>query len=264
MNQMIARSAPMAGATPSGPRARLPEGWPTGSRLSPHVVDVVSCPLDLTSRDHEALGALLSTEERNRAARLITPEAREGFVAARGRLRQLLGLLSKRSPDRLRIGIDARGKPRLEGDTPPRLRFNVAHSGRLLVCAVTLDHEVGIDVEREREDVDCDRIARRFFAAEEAQALSALPPRIRRQAFFACWTRKEAVVKATGAGLARPLDSFAVSVDPTHAALLAADASLGSPSDWSLLPIPLPPPYQGTVAIRHPRARLRPWLGRVA
>src|SRR5262245_63160139 len=117
MNQMTARSAPMAGATPSGPRARFTEGRrPTGSRLSSHVVDVVSGPLDLTSRDHEALEALLSTEERNRAARLVTLEAREAFVAARGRLRQLLGLLSKRSPDRLRIGIDVRGKPRLEGD----------------------------------------------------------------------------------------------------------------------------------------------------
>jgi len=245
-------------------RARLPESWPRGIPLSPLVVDVVSCPLDLMPHAYDALGALLSTEERNRAARLATPEARRAFVAARGRLRQLLGLLSNRPPEGLRIGLDARGKPRLEGDTPPRLRFNVAHSGGLLVCAVTLDHQVGVDVERVREEVDCDRIARRFFAAEEAQALSALPSRIRRQAFFACWTRKEAVVKATGEGFTRPLDTFAVSVDPLHAVLLAADPSLGSPSDWSLLPIPLPPIYQGTVAIQRPRIALRPWLGRAA
>jgi 4'-phosphopantetheinyl transferase len=242
-------------------RARLPECWPTGIRLSPHVVDVVSCPLDLTPHDCDALEAFLSTEERARAARLATSPARRAFVAARGRLRQLLGLLSDRPPEGLRIGSDARGKPRLEGDAPPRLRFNVAHSGGLLVCAVTLDHEVGVDVERVREEVDCDRIARRFFNAEEAQALSALPTRVRRRAFFACWTRKEAVVKATGEGFARPFHTFAVSVDPRHAVLLAADPSLGSPAAWSLLPIPLPSLYQGTVAIHRPRIALRPWLG---
>ena len=262
MSWSIARSTHRAAR--AGPRARLPERWPSEIRLSPHIVDVVSCRLDLAPRECDALEALLSIDERNRAARLGTPAARRAFVAARGRLRQLLGLLSNRPPEGLRLGLGVRGKPRLEGDPLPRLRFNVAHSGGLLVCAVTLDHEVGVDVERVREEVDCDRIARRFFAADEGQAFSALPSSIRRQAFFACWTRKEAVVKATGEGLARPLDSFAVSVDPVHAVLLAADLSLGSPSDWSLLPIPLPSIYQGTVAIQRPRAALRPWLGRAA
>jgi 4'-phosphopantetheinyl transferase len=231
-----------------------------GIRLSPQVVDVVSCSLDLAPGEYGALGALLSTDERNRAARLATLEARRAFLAARGRLRQLLGLLSSRPPESLRIGHDARGKPRLEGDAPPRLRFNAAHSGGLLTCAVTLDHEVGVDVERVREEIDCEQIARRFFAAEEAEAITALPAHLRRQAFFACWTRKEAVVKATGEGFARPLDTFVVSVDPVHAVLLAADPSLGLPSDWSLLPIPLPATYRGTVAIQRPRAALRLWL----
>jgi 4'-phosphopantetheinyl transferase len=254
----------VAGGAPPGSkagmklaRAGIPEGWPAQFKPLPGVVDVVSCPLDLSPRAPEELVALLSAEERYRAVHLRTAEARRAFVAARGRLRQLLGLLVNCAPHRVSIGVNARGKPRLCDDANPRLRFSVAHSADLLLCAVTLDDEIGVDVERVDSDLDWERIARRFLAAEEATALRLLPPDAQRSAFFGCWTRKEAVVKATGEGLARALDSFVVSVDPAHAEVSAADASLGPASDWSLFPIPLPPAYQGTVAIKRRRVALR-------
>ena len=128
-----------------------------------------------------------------------------------------------------------------------------------MVCALTLDHDVGIDVERVRENVEHDDLARRFFAADEVRSLAALPPRLRQEAFFACWTRKEAVVKATGEGLARPLDSFVVSVDLHRAQMLATTPELGPPGEWSLAVVPLPATYQGTVAMRGPIVSLRVW-----
>ncbi len=228
--------------------------------LSPRIVEVVSCRLDLTRGEIDGLRVLLSPAERERADRLRSDRARDAFVVARGRLRQVLGLLSGRPPGAVQIAVDARGKPRLEDDGCDRLRLNLAHAADLMLCAMTLDHEVGIDVERVRDDVDIEDIARRFFAPDEARRLLALPSVVRRDAFFACWTRKEAVVKATGEGLARTLDSFVVTVDPDRAEMLSADPELGPPWEWSLLPVPLPPTYQGTVALRAKGVSLRSWM----
>jgi 4'-phosphopantetheinyl transferase len=230
--------------------------------LSASVVDVVACRLDAAPDEIDALRAWLSPDERARADRFHVERARDRFVVARGRARQLLGALSGRPPAAVRFVVAPGGKPGLEEGGG--LRFSLAHSADLLLCAFTLDREVGVDVERVRDDLDHDAIARRFFGAPEVRSLAALPPATARDAFFACWTRKEAVVKATGEGLARPLDSFVVSVDPAHAALLSADdPALGCPEEWSLLPVPLPPGYHGTVAVRG-AATLRPWSWPVA
>jgi 4'-phosphopantetheinyl transferase len=230
-----------------------------GPRVAPSFVDVVLCRLDLSRDEIDAMRGYLSPDERGRADRLISERARDRFVVGRGRLRQLLGPLCGRSPEGVRFSVAAGGKPRLDDDSRGRLRFNVAHSNDLMVCAVTLDQEVGIDVEYMREDVDCAHIAARFFARDEVRSLAAVPPPLARAAFFTCWTRKEAVIKATGDGMARPLASFVVSVDPGHAAILSADPGLGRPEEWTLIPLPLPPGYQGTVAARA-TITLRVWF----
>jgi 4'-phosphopantetheinyl transferase len=225
-------------------------------RLDPSAVDVVSCSLHVDDVEVDALRACLSEDERARAGRFFSARGRDQFVVARGRLRQVLGALSGRSPRALAFAVAAGGKPRLEDGG--RLRFNVAHSGDLMLCAVSLDHEVGVDVERVREDIGHEDIARRFFAEDEVRSLAAVPPASRREAFFACWTRKEAVVKATGEGLARSLDGFAVSVDPARAELRRADPALGRIDEWSLLVVPVPAGYHATVAVRAP-VSLRVW-----
>jgi 4'-phosphopantetheinyl transferase len=220
-------------------------------------VDVVACSLRVPRHEVATLRAYLSPDERVRADRFISERARDHFAIARGRVRQLLGPLCGCPPAQIRFGVAEGGKPRLD-DEGGRLRFNLAHSNDLMLCAVTLDREVGIDVEHAREDLEVEDIARRFFAGDEIRSLAAVPPALARDAFFACWTRKEAVIKATGEGLARPLDSFVVSVDPGHAAMVSADPVLGSPEEWSLVPVPLPPRYHGTVAVRA-KVALRVW-----
>lgn len=230
----------------------------TGLSLRAHVVDVVACWLHATLPELDALQVCLSADERARADRFRFERDRDRFVVARGRLRQLLGRLSGCPPEAVQLAVDARGKPRLH-DGAQRLRFNVAHAADLMACAFTLDRDVGIDVERVRENVECDDLAQRFFAADEVRRLAALPPPLRRTAFFACWTRKEAVVKATGEGLARPLDSFVVSVDPDRAQVLVTAPELGSPGEWSLVVVPLPAAYHGTVAMRGEILSLRVW-----
>jgi 4'-phosphopantetheinyl transferase len=134
-----------------------------------------------------------------------------------------------------------------------------------MLCAVTADHAVGIDLEYVSPDTEWADLAARFLAPAEWCAIAALPRDAQRNAFFACWTRKEAVLKATGDGLGRPLRSFVVSVPPDPAALLACDPALGRPAAWSLAPLPVGPDYRGTVAVRGGREtvslRLWSWEG---
>jgi 4'-phosphopantetheinyl transferase len=233
--------------------------WRERLRLSPGHVDVVSCRLDLAAAAVDELGRLLEPAETARARRFRSEDARRAHVIARGRLRQLLAAVLDRPPDTLPLTVAAGGKLALGGDDAGRVRFNVAHSGALALCALTRDDDVGVDVERVRDDVEIADVARRFLAPEESRGLLALPSAARRECFFACWTRKEAVVKAMGDGLARALDSFVVSVGPGPAAVLSTDPTLGAPEEWSLLPVPLEPGYQATVALRRPGATLRVW-----
>jgi 4'-phosphopantetheinyl transferase len=165
-----------------------------------------------------ALRAPLPADERARAGRFHFERDQRRFVAGRGLLRVLLGRYLEADPASLRFGYGPQGKPFLEeyGD----LRFNVSHSGGLALLAFTHGREVGVDVERERPLPEWKDIAGRYFSAWEATELGRLPADERGAAFFRCWTRKEAFIKATGEGLSRPLDAFCVSLAPGEPARL--------------------------------------------
>jgi 4'-phosphopantetheinyl transferase len=154
---------------------------------------------------------MLSPEELTRANRFHFPLHRDQFVVARGVLRYLLSHYMEIPASRIRFAEGAHGKPELL--EKPRYGFNVSHSGGLAMYAVSDLGEIGIDIEQHREMDDVEGIAKRFFAPEEVWALEQLSAEERRAAFFRCWSRKEAVVKAIGAGLSLPLDSFCVSID---------------------------------------------------
>ncbi len=177
------------------------------------------------------LEATLSSDELARADRFVFEKDRSHFVAARGILRELLGNYLKLSPAGLQFGYANRGKPSLEGGTGySSLQFNLSHSGGLAVYAFSQGRRLGIDVERIRPQLAAEDIARRYFAAGELAELQALPPQSRADGFFLCWTRKEAYVKAHGAGLSIPLDSFAVSLTPGSPAELQSVDS----ARWSM------------------------------
>jgi len=164
------------------------------------------------------LWAILSSDERDRAARFRFERDRERFVIRRGTLRELLALHLDDTPQRIRFCVNPFGKLSLPGPRP--LKFNLSHSQEVALFALAEGREVGCDIERSDPGFAADRIPEDFFSAHEVSALRALPTALQTEAFFLCWTRKEAYVKARGRGLSIPLDSFDVSLAPGDPATL--------------------------------------------
>lgn len=191
---------------PQWPRAVPAPGMPVGQ------IHVWRAFLDITDRQRDGLLDLLSAEEAARAARFQFEQNRRRFIAARGVLRRLLGHYLSRSPEKIQLGYNAQGKPELPADTgADGLCFNLSHAGPVALYAVTRARAVGIDVERIRAEVDIGQIARHFFSLPEILVLESADESERQQLFFQYWTRKEALVKAAGKGLALPLDRFDIS-----------------------------------------------------
>ena len=193
----------------------------------------------------------LSAAERERAGRFCFRKDRERFVAARGLLRTILARYLEVAPNQLRLSSNSHGKPALALESGgDRLCFNVAHSHRMALFAVTRQKEIGVDIERIRPDLANEMIARRFFSPHEVATLLALPENLRREAFFTCWTRKEAYVKARGEGLSFPLDLFTVSLAPGDLpALLRVEGNVQESSRWSLHNLCPGPDYVAALAI---------------
>jgi 4'-phosphopantetheinyl transferase len=172
----------------------------------------------LDELDGAALRAPLSADERARGGRFHFERDRRRFVSARGLLRTLLGRYLEVDPATLGFGYGSRGKPFLAGCD--ELRFNVSHSAGLALLAFARGCELGVDIEQERPLPESEEIALRYFSAWEGAELRRLREDERGAAFFRCWTRKEAFIKATGDGLSRPLDAFDVSLAPGEPARL--------------------------------------------
>jgi 4'-phosphopantetheinyl transferase len=202
----------------------------------------------------------LSADERHRAGSLRFPVDRERFVVARGALRNVLSRYANCPPEALRFSYGAHGKPTLASESGgDQLRFNLSHSHELALIVVTRRREVGIDIEFIRDDFSALELAGRFFSGREAATLRALPAELQFQAFFNCWTRKEAYIKARGAGLSLPLKSFEVSMMPgAPAVLLHAEGD--SATQWFLHDLPLVEPgYAAALAVEQPRCAVTTW-----
>ena len=209
---------------------------------------------------HEELGRLLAPDERDRAARFHFEQDRRRFVVGRGLLRVILSGYLGITPHALRFNYGGKGKPILAmGCGDGRLRFNVSHSADLALYAVALEHELGIDVERIDPALQ-ENIAERFFSPREVAVLQAISPDRRSEAFFACWTRKEAYLKAKAEGLTVRLDQFDVSLAPGEPpALLQTRGDPAEPSRWSLAELDPAPGYAAAMAIEGRGWRLRRW-----
>lgn len=171
---------------------------------------------------------VLSPDEARRATRMPDEAVRRRFVVGRGLLRALLAEEMDVAPERIRFDYTGTGKPRLAaGDINPALpvAFNVSHSGDRIVFAVS-SNEVGVDIEGTGRRRACDRIVRRFATPRERDEYLSLPPGQRDEAFYRWWTRKEALIKALGTGLARGLAAASVSFD--EKSLCAVDVPPGS------------------------------------
>jgi 4'-phosphopantetheinyl transferase len=232
---------------------------PTVPRAAPAEVHVWLADLATTPSTRHSLWHVLEENEKARALAFRFPVHRERFVVARGTLRLILARYLDEAPARLRFETRSYGKPILAGHDRD-LRFNVSHSEDVALYAVTEAREVGVDIERMREDLPIEEIARHSFSPAEREALLDLPMAQRRPAFFACWTRKEAYLKARGEGLSLPLDAFDVSIDVRGAAqLLDVRGAPGERHRWTLRAITLDGPYQATVAVEGHDWSLRQW-----
>lgn len=218
-------------------------GEPSGTlHLPEHTVHIWRVSLAGAATSLERVRAMLSQDERERAARFRFRRDEERFVIAHGRLRTVLGRYLGVPGQELRFQNEPKGKPSL-ADAVSDIRFNLAHSAELALFAVTRGNDVGVDIERVRPGISLEKIAERFFSAREAAELHSLPREERQAAFFRCWTRKEAFLKALGEGLAFGVTRFT-----------APEGAL-----WTLRDLDPTPGYAGAVAVRGPIHELRRW-----
>ncbi|MDQ6819884.1 MAG: 4'-phosphopantetheinyl transferase superfamily protein [Actinomycetota bacterium] len=185
-------------------------------------------PAQLVAR----FAGLLSADEQERAARFRFERDRSRYVVGRGQLRCLLARYLDLQPTEVRFQYGAFDKPALVGSD---VRFNLAHSGSVVLFGITRVGEIGIDVEIEDAELADERLAERFFSPAEVAVLRSVPHAERPRAFLRCWTRKEAFVKARGDGLQLALDTFDVSLDSGQpVAVLRTEWSRSEPMEWIL------------------------------
>lgn len=225
------------------------EPGPARPTLDADAVHVWRAPLDVPPPELAALEAALSPDERARAARYRFPRDRRRFVAARGALRRLVASYAGVEPAGVRFGTEPGGKPALADPATAWLRFNVSHAGELALVAMARGRAVGVDVEVVRTDLADLEVADRFFSPAEAAAIRALPPPERAEAFLSCWTRKEAFVKALGAGLREPLDGFTVPLGADEPLILRRAPDARPLTGWSLVALRPAPGYVGALVV---------------
>ena len=204
--------------------------------------------LDAADAGERAL-AVLSDDERARAARFVFDVHRHRFIACRAWLRRQLGERVSRAAHDLRFEYGPMGKPSLTGDGA--LRFNVSHSDRYALLVVA-EAEVGVDIERERSLSDMDALAERVFSAGERHALAQVPADRKAEAFFAGWTRKEAYIKARGEGIGLLGDIEVVLTPGEPPRLIRVDGQPGELERWSMQALSPVPGFAAAVCVEGP------------
>jgi len=224
-------------------------GWAPEMQVAE--VHVWRCRLESPPGESAKLGEDLSPSEKNRAARFVREEDRRRFILSHSALRGILGSYLQVDPKRIAFRVNRYGKPFLGGQfRKSDMRFNMAHSGSFALVAIAWGREIGVDVELVRDAVDFLQIAERFFSIEERRYLSSQPSTRMKEAFFQCWSRKEAYIKALGKGLSYPLEGFSVVVSDEDGDRTEIDAPCTKSSSCLHLTNLSPGPgYVGALAV---------------
>ncbi len=229
----------------------MAERFPVPALADGHIhvwtAQIDPAPADLLERT-----VWLSRDERERAARFYFDPDRQRYIAARATLRQLLAGYMHLLPGKISFSYGARGKPEVvpPADAQP-ISFNVSHRGALALYAFTINREIGIDVEQLREVPEALAIARNHFTPAETKLLEqANNPTTLQECFFRLWTRKEAVIKAVGTGLAMPLDEFDVSSGREEPdAWRTVEVPARPETSWSVRDLVIAPGYRGALCV---------------
>ena len=225
-------------------------------------IHVWRAALDSPAINIQGLYQTLSIDERARAEGFHFQKDKNRFVVRRGMLRMILGCYLSVEPSRVRFCYGRHGKPKLADTSAKRtLFFNVSDSGGLALYAFSHDcQQIGVDIEHVRDIPEMDQIAEKFFTVRENAVFHALPKSKKKEAFFNCWTRKEAFIKAIGDGLSWPLDKFDVSLVPGEPArLLRIEGDLKRASRWSIQELKPSSGFVGAFAIERRSWQLHCW-----
>ncbi len=190
--------------------------------------------------------SLLTGAELERAAKFLKPSDAEGFILCRGLLRRILADCLSVEPSELHFNRNAQGKPFLEDGG---LEFNVSHSRERLLIAVTAGRAVGVDIEFRRGGLNMEAIAQRWFAPEEQAFFKSLQDPA--AGFFEIWSKKEAYVKALGAGIYTDLNTFSVPVNETP-----FFPTIGIDGRWFFQTLEIDTHYAATVVSEAPPVRV--------
>lgn len=213
---------------------------------------------DVAASRLATLTDVLSAEELSRSHTYRFQEERRRFVVTRGSLRTILARYLRANPKELYFAVSETGKPELHPDLHSGIRFSVSYCADRAVFALTQDCDVGVDFEQVRADFPLDCVKELFFSDQEQGVFSSLPDCLRYRTFFACWCRKEALLKALGYGLPlglhRPELSTALG-EPVR--LLSTLREAVKRQTWSLVDLAVGDEYQGAVAVKMPAPTLK-------
>ncbi|MFC7396880.1 4'-phosphopantetheinyl transferase family protein [Chelatococcus sp. GCM10030263] len=243
-----------------------PLRWPSPEAFTPLEIGHVHLwSVDLSAVDPFGSALPLSSAEEARAMEFRFLRDAHRFRVAMWMRRSVLGRYLDRDPAKIAFRAGAYGRPELdETGEPSRLRFNASHSDTLSILAVTLQDDVGVDIEIPRPLPDCVQLARDTFHPLEVRAIEGVAGQAEREAaFYRCWTRKEALAKAVGLGFHLPFNSFAVEVSPrSDPALVAVEREAAITQQWALRDISVPPQAYIALAMRQPVRQIAAWSWR--
>lgn len=241
------------------------DSWPKRADtppLSPSTIHIWRIPLDEPQDRLDHFRGLLTSKEQQQADRFLFEDHRRRFIVGRGQLRTLIGQYIGATPPEVRFQYSNLGKPSISAeDSDSGIQFNLTNSKDWALLAVTAGDELGIDMEGIREMSDMEGLARRFFAQPEISAITQhASPSKRLQAFFRCWTRKEAFLKAIGTGLTFPLDKVCVTINDEIAAQIEwIDSEDEDPDGWTLRHIEPVEGFVGALARKAPAEDVQSW-----
>lgn len=215
--------------------------WPVATAmadLTEGTIQVLAFNLDVSDETARELEGTLSAPERARAKRLVYAADARRYIVSRGVLRSVLSGILRCGPQDVTLEAGASGKPRLAGESPAA-QFNVSHSMDLALIALSVGREVGVDLEHHDPRMEWRSVARTWLSGEQCEEIDGLGPALQLPAFYSCWSRKEAILKARGGGLSG-----------RQAPLSASDKS------WWVADVPVGPDHAASVASEAPRATL--------
>ncbi len=201
---------------------------------------------------------MLSDKEMKRAKRFCFEKDQKRFIVARGMLRTILSQYCNDEPDEHQFKYNRYGKPYLiENDW---LYFNVSHSGDKVLYGVAREREIGVDIENIKPRENAQQIVERYFSDDEKSQFSNLPDYMKKRAFFNCWTRKEAYIKAQGKGMSLPLDEFSVSFIPGEpTCLLETQHDFQEKDRWTLKEVIVEGDYVAAAAVEGHNLHFKNW-----